>query len=70
MVTDGGPWRGPSEEEWLERIARPSTPVTESIPWIKREKPRSHEDMHRINQDAADEVSLSELEKLYLWGDR
>jgi hypothetical protein len=33
-VTDGGPWRGPTEKEWVVRIAAPSTPVGESIPWI------------------------------------
>jgi hypothetical protein len=39
-VTDGGPWRGPSLEEWVERIARGSTPVREYVdgkfqPWIE-----------------------------------
>ena len=28
-------WKGPTEEEWVERIARPSTPVGETTPWIK-----------------------------------
>lgn len=37
-VTDGGPWRGPTEAEWVERIARLSTPAGESVPWIKREE--------------------------------
>jgi hypothetical protein len=36
---DGGPWRGPTTEEWVERIARGSTPVREYVdgkfqPWI------------------------------------
>lgn len=35
-VEDGGLWQGPTEEEWIERIARPSTPAGETIPWIKR----------------------------------
>jgi hypothetical protein len=34
-VTDGGPWRGPSLEEWVDRIASPATPIRESLPWIK-----------------------------------
>jgi len=38
-MTDGGPWRGPTTEEWVERIARGSTPVREYVdgrfvPWI------------------------------------
>jgi hypothetical protein len=38
-VHDGGPWRGPTTEEWVERIARGSTPVREYVdgkfqPWI------------------------------------
>jgi len=28
-VYDGGPWRGISTEEWVERVARPSTPLIE-----------------------------------------
>jgi hypothetical protein len=41
--TDGGPWRGPSLEEWVERIARGSTPVREYVdgkfqPWIDAER--------------------------------
>jgi hypothetical protein len=35
VASDGGPWCGPTEEEWVERIAAPSTPVGESVPWIK-----------------------------------
>ena len=34
-VTDGGPWCGPTMEEWLVRISARSTPVGETIPWIK-----------------------------------
>ena len=34
-VTDGGPWRGPTMEEWLVRVSARSTPVGETIPWIK-----------------------------------
>lgn len=30
-MTDGGPWRGPSTSEWVERIARGSTPVREYV---------------------------------------
>jgi hypothetical protein len=35
-----GHWRGagdpaPTEEEWVARIAAPSTPVGETIPWVK-----------------------------------
>jgi hypothetical protein len=45
VVTDGGPWRGPSEEEWLERIARPSTPAGETIPWIKPHNPRDIQEL-------------------------
>lgn len=42
-VVDGGPWQGPTEEEWLERIAAPSTPNNETIPWIKpSEMPQPH----------------------------
>jgi hypothetical protein len=42
-VTDGGPWRGPSTEEWVERIARGSTPVREYVdgkfqPWIDTDR--------------------------------
>jgi hypothetical protein len=38
-VYDGGPWRGISTEEQVERIARGSTPVREYVdgkfqPWI------------------------------------
>lgn len=29
-------WQGPTTEEWVRRIAGPSTPVGESLPWIKR----------------------------------
>jgi hypothetical protein len=61
MVTDGGPWRGITEKEWLERVSRPSTPVIESIPWIKPV------DRHLVSRE---EPELSELEKRYLWGDR
>lgn len=61
MAVDGGPWRGATEEEWLERVARPSTPVNESIPWIKPV------DRHLAPKE---EPELSELEKRYLWGDR
>jgi hypothetical protein len=32
---DGGPWQGPSTEEWIHRIADPATPPGETIPWIK-----------------------------------
>jgi hypothetical protein len=28
---DAGPWRGPTTEEWVERIARGSTPVREYV---------------------------------------
>jgi hypothetical protein len=28
---DGGEWRGPTTEEWVERIARGSTPVREYV---------------------------------------
>jgi hypothetical protein len=34
-VTDGGPWCGPTMEEWLVRISAPCTPVGETVPWIK-----------------------------------
>jgi hypothetical protein len=39
-VTDGGLWRGPSKEEWIERIARGATPTREYVdgkfePWIR-----------------------------------
>ena len=48
-VTDGGPWRGPTEAEWVERIARLSTPAGESVPWIKRDPPglKEYEDVLR-----------------------
>ena len=35
-IRDIGPWRGPTEEEWVHRIADPLTPVGETIPWIKQ----------------------------------
>ena len=34
-VTDGGPWHGPTMEEWVFRVSAPSTPAGETIPWIK-----------------------------------
>jgi hypothetical protein len=45
-VYDGGPWRGISTEEQVERIARGSTPVREYVdgkfqPWIERPATRS-----------------------------
>lgn len=48
-VTDGGPWRGPTMEEWLVRISAPSTPAGETIPWIKR-SPNARNDVSRVHE--------------------
>lgn len=58
-ITDGGPWKGPTEEEWIERITRLSLNDGESLPWIKSV------DRHLVRKDEP-----SELEKLADWGDR
>lgn len=32
---DGGPWRGISQADWIERIAGQFLPEGETLPWIK-----------------------------------
>jgi hypothetical protein len=49
-VYDGGPWRGISTEEQVERIARGSTPVREYVdgkfqPWIDPTPPQGRNDL-------------------------
>jgi hypothetical protein len=35
VTTDGGPWRGPTLEQWLERIAKPILHPGETLPLVK-----------------------------------
>jgi hypothetical protein len=49
MTTNDDSWKGPTEKEWLERIAKPSTPVGETIPWIKNALPHKSKDCFACN---------------------
>jgi hypothetical protein len=42
-TTDGGPWRGPTEDEWIRRIAEGSRVMhghhDENVPWMRLTTP-------------------------------